>query len=335
MSISPRALAAYWDAVSVGDGATAHAVVDEVLREGAGVTDVLFGLVMPTQVRVGQCWAESTWSIANEHAATAVSESVVLTLGNSLPEPRDDSRPLLVACPEREWHALPALVVAQALRASGHSVHYLGASTSGSTIVGRVLDLAPRAVLLSASLSSSLPRVRRQIEAVRGTGTPVVVGGSAFDVDGVRAHRLGATAYATTVEGLLEVLAQLPVTVPPAPPLRDAGALEAQAISVDVEDITRDVIAWTDHRLGISGGGEDAVAPDDWRVVLATHVAHIVGCVAGSLLVEDPRIMSDARSWLQDVLAHRDADPVAVDTLWSALRDRLREYPEASRLLGA
>ena len=43
-----------------------------------------------------------------------------------------------------------------------------------------------------------------------------------------------------------------------------------------------------------SGAGMDAGAhaPDDWRVVLATYVPHVVGCVVGGLLTEDPTAIS-------------------------------------------
>ena len=60
----------------------------------------------------------------------------------------------------------------------------------------------------------------------------------------------------------------------------------------------------------------------------------MVGCVAGGLLAEDPSVPGEARTWLADVLALRGGDPRAVDALWQALAARLREYPEAVRLLG-
>ena len=94
-------------------------------------------------------------------------------------------------------------------------------------------------------------------------------------------------------------------------------------------------MAATDHALGLSGGGEAAVSPDDWRVVLATFVPHVVDCLAGALLVEDAGVMSEARTWLGDVLDRRGGDPRALEALEHALVRRLREYPEALRLLRA
>jgi methanogenic corrinoid protein MtbC1 len=331
-SVQRTDLARYWDAVAAADERAALAGALAARDRGVPLEEVLTGLVVASQLRVGELWADNAWSVAREHAATAVSEAVVRRLADDLPEPT--SGPLhLVACVEREWHALPALVVATSLKAEGHRVRYLGASASRDELVGTILDTGPRLVLLSASLTSSLPRVRRHVEAVRGTGTPVLVGGRAFDPAGLRARALGATAYAADVAEASSLLDTLPRHVPEAPPLRHRGAVEAREISARGDEIARDVMATTDQALGLSGGGEDAVSPDDWRVVLATFVPHVIDSLVGALLTEDPAVMAETRQWLGDVLTRRDAAEGSLEALDAALSRRLRDYPEALRLL--
>ena len=325
-------LARYWAAVDASDDADATAGALAARDRGVPLEDVLTGLVVAAQLRVGELWAGNQWTVAREHAATAVAETVVHRLSDDLPEPT--LGPLyVVACVEREWHALPALVVSTILRAAGYRTLYLGASASRDELVARILDTGPRLVMLSASLTSSLPRVRRHIEAVRGTGTPTLVGGHAFDTGGVRAHRLGATAYAVNVAEAAAMLEAIPRHVPEAPPLRHAGALEAREIAAQSDEVARDVMSATDLALGLSGGGEAAVSPDDWRVVLATFVPHVVDSLVGALLTEDPTVVTETRAWLGDVLTRRGGDPVSLDALQQALAARLREYPEALRML--
>jgi hypothetical protein len=71
--------------------------------------------VVAAQLRVGELGAGHQWTVAREHAATAVAETVVRRLADDLPEPADGPS-YVVACVEREWHALPALVVSTILR---------------------------------------------------------------------------------------------------------------------------------------------------------------------------------------------------------------------------
>jgi methanogenic corrinoid protein MtbC1 len=323
---------AYWRAISTGDDRSAIALADEASSRGVPVPELL-DLVVGSQLRVGRLWADNEWTVAQEHAATAVGEAVVRRMGGTLPDPPSGPR-LVMACVEREWHALPAMVVALQLRGHGFRVDYLGANASRDHLVSHIVDRGPRAVLLSASLSSSLPRVRRQVEAVRGTGTPVVVGGRAFDAAGLRARRLGATAYAADAEQLAALLVDLPRHVSQALPLRHPAAVEARALQGSVDEVVRDVGASLRVRLELPPGSLDA-APDDWRVVLSTFVPHVVDGLVGALLTEDASILTETRDWLTEVLAGRGARSEAVEVLWQALRLRLHDHPEALGLLDA
>lgn len=331
-TIAEPELGRYWEAVSGGDRDAAVALAMAALDRGVPVEAVLDELVVAIQTEVGRLWAANEWTVAKEHAATAVGEQVVRRVGETLPSATGGLR-VAVGCVEREWHALPALVVATTLRSRGIDAAYLGASTSRDQVVSHVLDTGPVAVLLSASLTSSLSRVRRHVEAVRGTGTPVVVGGRAFDLQGVRARRLGATAYAATPDAAIALLGTLPRHVPPVTALRHPGASEARAIQHMVDDVVRDVLTETDRTLGLSGGGEAATSPDDWRVVLATFVPLVVESLVGALLTEDPTVFADTRSWLGGLLGRRDADPRAVQALVDALRVRLADFPAAVTIL--
>ncbi|GAA2152554.1 cobalamin-dependent protein [Nocardioides koreensis] len=330
-TVAGAELDAYWTAVAAGDERAACAAAAASRDRGVPLPEVLADLVVAAQRRVGDLWAANEWTVAREHAATAVGLAVVRRLGADVPTPV--SGPVLtVACVEREWHALPAMVVALMLRARGCRVTQLGASTSRDHLVSAILDTGPRAVLLSASLTSSLPRVRRQVEAVRGTGTPVVLGGRAFGNDGRRAQRLGATAYAGSPEVVLEVVTALPLHVPSAGPLRHPGAFEARSIEAESDTISRDVLLATDAALGLGHADRD-LATDDWRVVLATFVPHVIDCVAGALLTEDPTVYAETRGWLGGVLAVRGAAPQAVSVVEQALAQRLHDHPEAVRLI--
>lgn len=331
--VGPDDVSRHWAAMTSSDGEGAVSNALEARDRGVPLQEIMIGLVVTAQMRVGELWAGNEWTVAQEHEATEVSESVVRRLFDDLTEPEDG--PLhLVACAEREWHALPALVVAVTLRAAGRRVDYLGAGPTRFDLMDRIQASRPRAVLLSTSLTSALPRLRREIEAVRSTGTPVIVGGRALDDEGRRAAGLGATATGPAATDVLRLLDDLPERVAPAPALTHPGAREAEAIAADSDEIARDVLRATDLDLGLSGGGETTLPPDDWRVVLATFVPHVIDSLVGALLTDDPSVATETRTWLGNVLRRRQADPDTVAALDRALAGRLREYPQAVRLLG-
>lgn len=321
----------YWAAVEGADLDAALRVAETVLGRTGSVEAALEGLVVASQRRVGHLWAHGEWTVADEHAATAVNEAVCRRLGLTLPDPAPGQE-VLVACVEREWHSLPALVVTLALRSRGVRAELLGANASRDQLLDRILDHGPRAVLLSASLASSLPRVRRQIEAVRGTGTPVVVGGNAFDAAGNRARRLGATAQALTPAEASTLLDSLPLHVAAAPPLRGPGAAEAADLQARAPEIARATLLATFDAVRVPPGEH---SPDGWSGVLAGFLPHVVDSLVGALLLEDPTVVVEVRSWLSEALSVRVEDPTVPETVWATLRHELRAHPLVSDMLAA
>ena len=322
----------YLAAVAVGDRAGALEVVRRRQHHGASPLEVMTEVVAPAQRRVGELWATDAWSVAQEHAATAVSEAVLGLLGAQIPAPRDTAAPVVVSCVEQEWHALPALLVAEHLRSYGLPVSYLGANSSAHHLVRHVHEVAPRAVALSCSLSASLPRVRRQVEAVRATGTPVVVGGAAFDAAGHRARAIGATAFAPDGAGAVTAVRELPRAVPPAQPLTHEGADEGLAIHADREQLT----ARLRERVAAARPADDLRdVLSGWQPALFDHLPHLVGSLAGALVADDPTALSDAVVWLGEVMSHRDGPDDVVALVVAELGAVVHDHPTATRLVSA
>lgn len=322
----------YLAAVAVGDRAGALEVVRRRQHDGASPLEVMTEVIAPAQRQVGELWATDAWSVAQEHAATAVSEAVLGLLGTQIPAPRDTAAPVVVSCVEQEWHALPALLVAEHLRSYGLPVSYLGANASADHLVRHVHEVAPRAVALSCSLSASLPRVRRQVEAVRATGTPVVVGGAAFDAAGHRARTIGATAFAPDGAGAVTVVRQLPRAVPPAEPLAHEGADEGLAIHADREQLT----ARLRERVAAARPADDLRdVLSGWQPALFDHLPHLVGSLAGALVADDPTALSDAVVWLGEVMSHRDGPDDVVALVVAELGAVVHDHSTATRLVSA
>ena len=327
---------AYLASVGRGDRSAALGQARALRSGGHDVVDLIRHLLSPAQLRVGELWVSDRWSVAQEHAATAISEAVLTALAverDLKNVPAADAPSVVVSCVEQEWHALPALMLAEQLRGEGCAVSYLGANSSAQGLVRHVHELGPSAVLLSCSLPGFLPLARREIEAVRETGTPVIVGGSAFDADGHRARTIGATAFASSASGVRDLLRTLPTAVPPAPPLTHRGAEEAYVVFGDRETLADDVERLLLRTLA-DGDATATVHDEAWVRVLDDQLPHLVGSVAGALVADDPTIVSGALDWAEVVLRHRDAPAGTGPALRQALREALQGLPVASRLVG-
>ncbi|MDF9717857.1 cobalamin-dependent protein [Nocardioides sp. ChNu-153] len=316
----------YWAAVDAGDAPAARDVALAALDAGATLPQVLDGLVGEAQRRVGRLWERAEWTVAREHAATAVGEFVVHSLRERTRHGAHSrgGRPLLVLCAEREWHALPALMLSARLEHEGHQVHYLGADVSTAALQGALMETGPRAVLVSASLSSSLVYVRRHVEAARAVRVPVVVGGSAFDAAGDRARRLGATAWVGPDDDTGAVLTALPTSVPPAEDLPGPGPREAHTLMASHAAVAGDVVARMRADRSANRGALEAIVD---------QVPHVVGALAAALLLDDPRLVDQSGVWLREVASARGCDGDTVRGVWASLELQVAEFPCASALL--
>lgn len=328
----------YLRALRDGNRGEALALVRRMRSEGHDVLSVIETVLAPAQLRVGELWVRDAWSVAQEHVATAISEAALtmLAVEREAEAMAPPGAPLvLVSCVEQEWHSLPALMVAEHLRAEGVAVSYLGANSSAQHLVRHIHEVGPDAVLLSCSLTGFLPLARRQIEAVRETGTPVVVGGPAFDRAGKRAAVLGATGFAASGGRARAVLRDLPSEVGPASPLTHPGADEAYLVFGDREALADEVERLLLQKLAVRAAAPLIADDESWLRVLDDQMPHLVGSVAGALVTGDSLVLAEALDWAETVLQHRNAPGTVGPALRAALYAALHEVPVAASMLAA
>lgn len=319
-------VARYEDAVAVGDSDTAASVVRRLLAGGADPTVVLLDVIAAVQRRVGERWQSGEWSVPQEHAATAVAVGLADEVVRHVRSTVTPTRSLLMACPEQEWHALPALLTAGVLASHAWDVTVLGAATPPGRLATHLHDNGPDATGVSCSVVRSLPAARRFIEASTAAGVPVLAGGPAFGPDERRALALGATGWAPDARSAAAVLAGFPTFVPAAP------ALDADAISEHAElDRERDRLV--DEAVALSGVEPVSTQDPADSGLVRSVVEQLLHALSGALLTGDPRPVPETVAWASDVLGARDYDPRSVGALVDALRQQVTHLPRCAALL--
>jgi MerR family transcriptional regulator, light-induced transcriptional regulator len=331
LSDPPDALESYERALAAGDTAAAKDLVLGLLDDGADPVTVLTDVVAAAQRSVGERWQRGEWTVAEEHAATAIALTATKAVARVVRKRPVTRGRVLVACAEKEWHALPAMIIDCALRANGWDSVLLGAATSPLRLNQYLQDHGPEATAVSCSVLGSLPTTRRFIEASTAAGVPVVVGGPAFGYDDVRARALGATAWAASAHGAVSAMEDLPPVVPPVPPLPPAEAAELAALELDHGRLVDELRSgWS-----LSAGAATPTAFDRADVgSVAGDVLHqVLHAIAAALLTGDARPLPETAYWISDLLRTRGGDGGAVRELRDVLVATLADYPLARRLV--
>jgi methanogenic corrinoid protein MtbC1 len=191
---------AYLAALLASDLGGAREVLDEAIAAGMPVRRIYLDVLQPTLYEIGRLWSHAEISIAQEHLATAATQSAMARLAESLADgPRSvRSGTAVVACVSDELHAVGGRMVADFLEADGWRVVFLGQLTPGTDLAALAAEQGATLVALSAALPERVPLVAETCAALRALDPApfVLVGGQAFGGSRERALRTGADAYA-------------------------------------------------------------------------------------------------------------------------------------------
>ncbi len=201
----------FLDALVRGDRRAADGIVDHVLDRGDGLRGLYLDVVQPAMREIGRLWQENELTVAEEHLATAITQS---SMGRAFErvyrwhESRNPS--LIAACVDAERHQVGLRMLCDLLELDGWDTAYLGASVPIESLVAMVEKRRPQVVALSVTIAPNLPRLRAAIDAIRRspvtTQPLIMVGGRALAGDPELASRLGADITATDAAEAVEML---------------------------------------------------------------------------------------------------------------------------------
>ena len=303
-----------FEAMSTGDPPAARRLVSDQLDQGVAGAALIVDLLAPAQLETGLRWQRHEWTVADEHAATAVVDAALAGVEANTASSRGGGPSLVVACAESEWHTLPARMAAQLLREGGATVRFLGPSMPADHLREYLARLQPDALMLSATMPTSLPGAARSTEAAHDVGVPVVAGGAAFGADASLSARIGADSW----------LADARTGAGWCPPQRQSEQREDLdwAGYLGLQDAAPAAAAAAYHGLLVRVPSLQRMT-ERQEARTREDLAHILEFLAVTVLVRDERVLREFTTWLCVVLAARGVPTSAVVASYSALAEEV------------
>ncbi|MGC5052252.1 cobalamin B12-binding domain-containing protein [Micromonospora sp. DT48] len=313
----------YLHCLAEADEYGAIEVARGLLATGVAADRVLLELVAPAQAEVGERWARNEWSVAQEHAATHISERVVAAVA-AYADVRPTRPRIVVACMDGEWHALPARLVAEVLRLRGWQVTFLGASVPAAHLMSYLHRYDAHAVALASALPMRLPHAHRMIEACRRSDVPVLVGGRGFGTDGRWARRLGVPWAANAVDAaaLLDDERALRASTPAA--LAHLGDDEYAGLVNRRGELIDSALVELARQFPAIGGYRPAQLDST-----ISDLGYILDFLAAALYVDDGSLFAEFIEWLATILDSRGVPAATVDAALAHYGRVLHDFPRA------
>jgi MerR family transcriptional regulator, light-induced transcriptional regulator len=203
-----RLRAGYIDALLAGDARGALALLEAANCDGATAEDLYLGVLAPAMHDIGDRWERGEIGVADEHFATAATNTALVQLAERLRRTGLGTGRVLVCGTPGERHRLGGRMIADFLHAAGWDVTHVPETATVEAIVDEVRDDGYELVALSTSLAWLLPEARRLCVALHALlrCPRVVVGGRAYRGDPRVAEMVGADAFATDPRTLIAEL---------------------------------------------------------------------------------------------------------------------------------
>ena len=181
-------------------------ILEDRLARGLSLAELYRDVLQPAQYRLGELWQTNQLSVAREHLATALTRSLLIEAAVAAPRAASNGVPVLVACVEGELHDIGAWMVAELLALEGFAVRFLGADVPTGSLVGMIVEDAPRLVILSATMAERVAPLEEAVTRIRqalGSRVAIFIGGQIL---GWLPHLPRVLAVDAAAEDALETL---------------------------------------------------------------------------------------------------------------------------------
>jgi len=172
----------YLDSLLKGDKKQCFQIVSDLIEGNVPLKEIYVQLFQRSMYRIGQMWEKERCTIADEHIATKITESLIETTTQHFLNGNHTDKLAIITCIDKEYHELGARMVAGFFEVSGWKTLYLGSNTPQSTVIDLIKEKKPDVVGISNNFYINISRLLKLIEQIHHVepNLQILVGGQAL-----------------------------------------------------------------------------------------------------------------------------------------------------------
>lgn len=172
----------YLQALLAGQRAECRNIAQTLLDGKIAIKRLYSDLFQRSMYEIGDLWENNRITVANEHLATSITESLLNLVYPSVFATDRIGKKAVISCSANEFHQVGGKMVADLFELNGWDGHFLGANTPPEDMARFIDDVQPDVVGLSLSIMSNIKHLKRCIEILKSNfpDLNLLVGGQAF-----------------------------------------------------------------------------------------------------------------------------------------------------------
>lgn len=176
----------YINSLIKGDRKKCLTLINKYLETNPNTTRIYEEVIKESLYRVGEMWESNEISVATEHLATSITESLLNHIFKSVDSDRKVGKKVIIAGTEKEIHQVGIKMVADLFEKHGWETFFLGGNVPTKDLILFIKTTEPDLVGLSLSIYNNLPNLEKTIARIREVhpSLPIIIGGRAFLMGG-------------------------------------------------------------------------------------------------------------------------------------------------------
>ena len=203
--IEERLYRDYLTALLAGKRKQCRDMVNRLLDSNIELKVLYIDLFQRSMYEVGELWENNRITVANEHLATSITESLLNLAYPALFAADHREKKAVISCCANEFHQIGGKIIADVFELNGWDSHFLGANLPYEELSRFIQEVQPDVVGLSLSIIANLDKLKQGIEVVKADfpKLDLLIGGQAFRWGGIDViRRYPGTEYISSLDEL-------------------------------------------------------------------------------------------------------------------------------------
>jgi len=165
-----------------GNRSACSTIVRQQLITNPSIKDLYEELLRKSLYEIGKLWETNKISVATEHVATAIVESILNEQFEQLISAKRFNKKVIVACIEKEQHLVGIKMVADVFEMNGWESFFLGNGIPNNELIRYVFEIKPDILALSLSIYFNYSSLLHLLDLLREEfpDLMIILGGQAL-----------------------------------------------------------------------------------------------------------------------------------------------------------
>lgn len=186
-------------------------LIMEAVHKGIPIKDIYTRVFYPSMVGIGDLWQSNKLTVAQEHFATVITQSIICSLYYKMFSDKISGKrgKIIITCASNEFHELGSRMLSDLLEIEGFNVTFLGANMPIYSVIEMIKTETPGIICISCTMSFNINNVKNLILLIKNEITdyaPILVGGRAFDIDPLLVDYVNADYYSKGFDETIELI---------------------------------------------------------------------------------------------------------------------------------